>query len=91
MQGFLHIHEDPRNPRNASNDLYPAIIVGLAQQGSGGRHMKEWQCVLVGNHKDIGKTIQEWEKNGWRLHTYACAGNAALTLGTNHYLLFERG
>jgi hypothetical protein len=53
--------------------------------------MKEWQCVLVSNHKDVGKTIEEYEKNGWRLHTYACAGNAALALGTNHYLLFEKG
>ena len=53
--------------------------------------MKEWQRVLVSNHKDVGKTIEEYEKNGWRLHAYACAGNAALALGTNHYLLFERG
>jgi len=52
--------------------------------------MGEWQCILVSNHKDVGKTIGEWEKNGWRLHTYACAGNAALALGTNHYLLFEK-
>ncbi|HEX9862818.1 MAG TPA: hypothetical protein VGB11_06000 [Candidatus Bathyarchaeia archaeon] len=54
--------------------------------------MKEWRCVLVGHHDDVGKTIQEWEKQGWRLHTYATAG----TVGTvvyivNHYLLFERG
>ena len=53
--------------------------------------MKEWQCVLVPNHKDVGRTIEGWEKNGWRLHTYACAGNAALTLRTSHYLRFERG
>jgi hypothetical protein len=51
---------------------------------------KEWQCVLVANHKDVGRTIEEWMKNGWRLHSYACAGNAALAMGTNHYLLFER-
>jgi len=30
-------------------------------------------------------------KANWRLYTYACAGNAALALGTNHYLLFEKG
>jgi hypothetical protein len=47
--------------------------------------------VLVGNHKNVGKVIEEWQKNGWTLHTYACAGNAALALGTNHYLLFEQG
>jgi hypothetical protein len=52
--------------------------------------MNEWQCVLVNNHKDVAKTIEEYEEDGWRLHTYACAGNAALALGTNHYLLFEK-
>ncbi len=53
--------------------------------------LKEWKCVLVGHHKNVGKEIEKWEKAGWRLHTYACAGNAAPTLGTNHYLLFEKG
>lgn len=52
--------------------------------------MKEWNCVLVGHHNNVGKVIQEWEKSGWRLHTYVCAGNAAPALGTNHYLLFEK-
>ena len=52
--------------------------------------MKEWEFVLVGNHNDVGKVIEDWEKGGWRLHTYACAGNAAVALGTNHYLLFEK-
>jgi len=47
--------------------------------------------VLVGNHKNVCEMIEEWQKNGWRLHTYSCAGNAALALGTNHYLLFEKG
>ncbi len=35
--------------------------------------LKEWKCVQVGHHKNIGKTIEEWQKNGWRLHTYTCA------------------
>jgi len=52
--------------------------------------LKEWKCVLVGHHKDVGKVIEKWEKAGWRLHTYTCAGNAVVTLGTNHYLLFAR-
>jgi len=47
--------------------------------------------VLVGHHKNVGEEIERWEKEGWRLHTYACAGNAAPALGTNHYLLFEKG
>jgi hypothetical protein len=46
--------------------------------------------VLVGHHDNVGKTIEEAEKVGWRLRTYAVAGNAVITLGTNHYLLFER-
>ena len=46
--------------------------------------------MLVGHHNDIGKVIERLEKAGWRLHTYACAGNAVVTLGTNHYLLFEK-
>ena len=53
--------------------------------------LKEWKCVLVGHHDNIGKVIKDWEKEGWHLHTYACAGNAAPALGTNHYLLFEKG
>jgi hypothetical protein len=52
--------------------------------------LKKWKCVLVGHHDNVGKVIEEWEKSGWRLHTYACAGNAVVTLGTNHYLLFEK-
>jgi len=49
--------------------------------------LKEYTCVLVSHHKDIGKTIEEWQKNGWRLHTYQATG-----FGTDvkHYLLFER-
>jgi len=51
--------------------------------------LKEWECVKVGHHKDVGKTIVEWLKNGWRLHTYVVAETY---MGeNNHYLLFERG
>ena len=31
--------------------------------------------------QDVGKVIEEWENTGWRLHTYSCAGNAALAFG----------
>jgi hypothetical protein len=48
--------------------------------------LKQYTCVNVGNHKDIGNTIDEWQQKGWRLHTYACAG-----LAGNHFLLFEKG
>lgn len=49
--------------------------------------MKEWECVLVGHHKDIGKVIEEREKNGWILHDYEAVGSPTIV---NHYLLFER-
>jgi tRNA(Leu) C34 or U34 (ribose-2'-O)-methylase TrmL len=50
--------------------------------------LKEWECVHVSNHKDVGKTIEEWQKKGWSLHTYACSQYE--TGNINHYLLFER-
>ena len=52
--------------------------------------LKEWKCVMVGHHDNVGKTIEEFEKLGWKLHAYSCAGNANLAFGTNHYLLLER-
>jgi len=51
--------------------------------------LKEYECVEVGHHRNIGKTIEEWQKKGWRLHTYACA-HAAVGKVVNHYLLFEK-
>ena len=50
--------------------------------------LKEYECDQVNHHKDIGKTIDEWQKKGWRLHTYQATG-----FGTDvkHYLLFEKG
>jgi len=48
--------------------------------------------VLVGHHDGIGKTIEEFEKEGWRLHTYTAAGDVSLASAfVNHYLLFVRG
>ena len=41
----------------------------------------------LGHHKDIGKTIEEWQRDGWRLHTYQAQGSPTIV---NHYLLFER-
>lgn len=53
--------------------------------------LKEWKCVLVGHHENIGKVIEEWEKQGWRLHTYQTAGmGGAINYTVNHYLLFEK-
>jgi len=53
--------------------------------------LKEYECVEVKNHNDVGRTIKEWQKNGWRLHTYQATGNVApVTAFVNHYLLFEK-
>ena len=41
----------------------------------------------LSHHKDIGKTIEEWQRKGWHLHTYQAQGSPAIV---NHYLLFER-
>ena len=49
--------------------------------------LKEWECIQVGHHKRIAKTIEEYQKDGWNLHTYQAMGTPTLA---NHYLLFER-
>jgi hypothetical protein len=54
--------------------------------------LKKYECVEVEHHKDVGRTIEEWQKKGWRLHTYQTAGmGAAMAYKVNHYLLFEKG
>jgi hypothetical protein len=54
--------------------------------------LKEWKCVVVGHHDNVGKTIEEWEKAGWRLHSYQTAGmGGAVNYTVNHYLLFVKG
>lgn len=49
--------------------------------------MKEWECVQVNHHKKIPEVIMEYQRMGWRLHTYQAQGSPTLV---NHYLLFER-
>ena len=54
---------------------------------------KEYECVEVKHHKDVGKTIAEYQKNGWHLHTYQAAAGLAggpISSFVNHYLLFEK-
>ena len=53
--------------------------------------MKEWQCVEVEHHKDVGKTIEDYERKGWRLHSYTCSGIYIPIATVKHCLLFERG
>jgi len=52
------------------------------------KHKQNWECVQLSHHKDIGRTIEEWESNGWTLFTYTCSQfqNTAI----NHYLLFVK-
>ena len=50
--------------------------------------MKEYEVVQVNHHKEVGKTIGDWQKKGWRLHTYQATGYPT---SFAHYLLFERG
>ena len=58
---------------------------------SGGEvRLKEWECVYVDSYKNVGKTIENMEKNGWRLHTYWPI-NVGRGTDVDHYLLFERG
>ena len=53
---------------------------------------KEYECVEVKQHKDVGQTIAEYQKNGWHLNTYQAAGlsGGPMTSFVNHYLLFEK-
>ncbi len=55
--------------------------------------MREYECVEVEHHKDIGRTIEEWQEKGWHLHTYQAAGMGAgpMSFRVSHYLLFEKG
>ena len=50
--------------------------------------LTEYMCVQVKHHRDVGPKIEEFERNGWRLHTYQVTGR---DIWINHYLLFERG
>jgi len=55
--------------------------------------LKEYKCVEVKHHKDIGNVIEEYQSKGWHLHTYQTAGMGAgpMAYNVNHYLLFEKG
>ena len=47
--------------------------------------MKEWECVEVEHHKDVGEAIERWQENGWHLHAYQATGR---DVWVKHYLLF---
>jgi hypothetical protein len=50
--------------------------------------LKQWECILVGHHSNVGRTIEEFESKGWKLHTYSAAQLRGSEI--NHYLLFEK-
>jgi len=52
--------------------------------------MKKWICIQVIHHNDVGKTIEQYQKNGWHFNTYQATGTSSITSSVNHYLLFER-
>ncbi len=54
--------------------------------------MKKFECMEVKHYKDVGKAIEEYQRDGWRLHSYQTAGMGAgpMAYKVIHYLLFER-
>lgn len=73
-----------------SMHIFSEAEIVVKEKGNGGEvRLKEWECVQVGHHKNGGKTVEEWQKNGWRLHTYQATGPYMGEI--NNYLLFERG
>ena len=66
-------------------EIVKGLLVLVCQEGEVG--LKRYMCVQVSHHKDVGKTIEEWQKNGWSLHTYQVTGR---DIWISHYLLFER-
>jgi hypothetical protein len=54
--------------------------------------MKQYRCIQVDHHDSVGKAIEEWESQGWQLHTYNTAGmGEGFNKSVNHYLLFVKG
>jgi len=52
--------------------------------------LKEWECVRVESHSDVGETIEQHQRKGWRLNTYRPINVGAGT-DVDHFLLFEKG
>ncbi len=54
--------------------------------------MKEYECVEVQHHREVGKTIVVYQEAGWHLHSCSTAsiGSGPIGYRVNHYLLFER-
>jgi len=76
----------PSLPFLCPSKLFYELADSSATEGDA--KLKEYTCVEAKHHKNVGKIIEEWEKNGWRLHTYQVTGR---DIWVNHYLLFEKG
>jgi hypothetical protein len=50
--------------------------------------MKSWECIQVNHHNNVGRTVEEFESKGWKLHTYSAANFRGSEI--NHYLLFVK-
>ena len=37
--------------------------------------MKDYKCIEVKNHGDIGNVIEDYQSKGWQLHTYQTVGS----------------
>ena len=52
------------------------------------KHCQRWvelrnlKCVQVGHRKKIGEVIEEYQREGWRLHTYQAQGVQLLSIIT---------
>lgn len=80
---FKHITYDGRQSQTLE-DYNEAFFIMIPKEVS---EVKEYECVQVGHHKNVGETIEEYEKEGWRHFAYEAAGTPTFV---NHYLLFER-
>ena len=53
--------------------------------------MKEWRCIIVSHHDEVGRAIMEREQQGCRLNSYFTARmGGAFNYTVYHYFLFER-
>ena len=63
----------------------------MGQHASGSREgttVKEWMCTLVKHHRDIGRTLELWQRSGLAA-AYVSSDGAGVWI--SYYALFERG
>ena len=80
---FLRIHAIRREIGGGGLNFNAAAYMLLKRRKK--EEKIKWECVEVGHHRNVGRTIEEWEGNGWTLFSYNAAGNPG---AISHYLLF---